>query len=183
MQRPSDWELIQACRNGDGAAWDALIGRYERLVFFIARHYRLDDADAADVVQMTFISALEALHVFRPDSNVKAWLTTVTRRHCWRVLNRYDRELPADESALELALATPTRQTPRDETLELAEWLHDYLNRLDDKCRQLLLALYFEGEDGLPYDVIVQQLGIARGSIGPTRARCLDKLRALIGEN
>ena len=181
MKQENDWQLVQRCRQGDGVAWDTLVGRYERLVYYVARQYGLVGDDAADIVQQTFTTMLESLHVFHQDSNLKSWLGTVAKRHAWRYLKRYDQEQVHTDSDLNESHIMTTQITPDDNNWEIAQWLTDGLNQISEKCRNLLYALYLE-DGGLPYDAVVAKLGISRGSIGPTRARCLAKLKQVMRE-
>lgn len=173
----TDWELIQACRRDDATAWQTLIARYERLVVAIPLRYGLTSADADDVAQRTFINLLESLGAFHPESNVKSWLITVARRNSWRVMERYDREQVNPEGDLvdsARALGMATRDDITD--WNIIEWLHDGLNALDDRCRRLLTLLYFAPEEPSYID-IARELDMPKNSVGPIRARCLERLR------
>lgn len=176
----SDWQLIQACKRGDGAAWQTVIDRYERLLFAIARRYGLTQSDAADVVQTTFIDMLKQLDQFHAESNLKGWLGTVGRRNAWRVLNRYDHEQvqsPPDLREMMAALGATTDGMSDD--FAVIDWLHDGLETLGGRCQQLVTLLYF---DEASYDDIAAALAMAKGSIGATRSRCLHKLRTILEE-
>lgn len=175
-----DYDLIQAARTGDNDAWRTLVERYQRLIFFIANQYNLTSTDADELVQMTFTTLLESLHVFHAESNVKSWLGTVAKRHAYRFLHRYDRVgVYAAEDLAQSELLTD--EAVEDERGELAEWLHDGLQRLRERCRNLLFALYFE-EDTPTYEEIAARFSMRVGSIGATRSRCLAKLREILGE-
>ncbi len=170
----TDWQLVEACRRGDGQAWDELVGRYERLVFSVPLNFGLNRQDAADITQHTFIVLMENLHTIQEDGNLAAWLGTVARRHTWRLHERHQRQA---EEAEESAVSLPDMDADeRRERWERLQWLHDGLSRLDEKCHKLLLVLYFETEEPV-YSQVAAQLGMAVGSIGPTRARCLQKLK------
>ncbi len=177
----TDWELVQACRADNEAAWDIMLNRYQRWVFFVPRRYGLTDADAADIVQITYTIMMDNLHVFHAESNIKAWLGTVAKRQTWLRLKKHDREdVYYEEDLSDSALLMSKSGKPQD-TLALADWLHDGLGRLGEKCRTLLLALYLE--DTKPsYDDISNRFGMSVGSIGPTRARCLKKLKEIMNE-
>ena len=90
----SDRELIEACRRGDGQAWQMVLDQYERLVFSIPLNSGLSAEDAADVTQLTFTIFMESLDRLRDDSNLAAWLSTVAKRHSWRVIRQRRRESP-----------------------------------------------------------------------------------------
>jgi RNA polymerase sigma factor (sigma-70 family) len=175
-----DYTLIQAARTGDNDAWRTLIERYQRLIFFIANQYNLTAADADELVQMTFTTLLESLHVFHAESNVKSWLGTVAKRHAYRFLHRYDRigVYAAEDLAGSKLLDS---QAVEDDRGELAEWLHDGLQRLRTRCRDLLFALYFD-DNSPSYEEIARRFKLRVGSIGATRARCLAQLRDILDE-
>ena len=84
----SDQKLIEACRKGDGQAWQTMLDQYERLVFSIPLNYGLSADDAADVTQLTFTILMESLDRLRDDSNLAAWLSTVAKRHSWRLIRQ-----------------------------------------------------------------------------------------------
>jgi RNA polymerase sigma factor (sigma-70 family) len=177
----SDAELIEACRQGQRQAWQNLIEKYERLVYSIPLRYGLSRADAADVAQLTFTILLQSLDSLQPDSHLAGWLTTVARRHTWRWMERHRREIASDD--LEISRSQPIWDGEPDgvslEEWERAAWLRAGMEGLDGRCRQLLLLLYFE-EDAVSYADIAAQLDIPAGSVGPTRARCLQKLKKIL---
>ncbi len=99
MQK-SDLELIEACRKGERQAWQMMLNQYERLVFSIPLNYGLSSEDAADVTQLTFTILMQSLDRLRDDSNLAAWLSTVAKRHSWRVMRQRRREGPENDTDL-----------------------------------------------------------------------------------
>lgn len=180
----TDDAIIAACRAGDTDAWMRMVRRYERLVFSVPLHHGLSHAEAQDVVQMTFAALLSQIDALQPGSNLGAWLCTVARRNTWRIFKKTARELqPAnDVDWEELARVLGERDAEVFEHWEVAQWLDRGLARLDERCRNLLLALYF-GEQTPTYSELAAKLDIALGSVGPTRARCLEKLRNILRED
>lgn len=171
----TDQELIQACRNGDAQAWEQVLERYERLVYSIPLFYGLPGEDAADLVQITFTILLQSLDNLQEDTRLGAWLSTVARRHTWRLLERRRREQAApDEDLAEMEWVGSVDEHP--EHWERVEWITAGLNRLSDRCRELLLALYFDPLEP-SYEEVAMRLSMPVGSIGPTRARCLERLK------
>jgi RNA polymerase sigma factor (sigma-70 family) len=170
---PSDVDLIRGCRAGDADAWDALVGRYERLVFSVALRNGLEPEDAADVTQMTFVALLDSLSALRADERLSSWLMTVARRQAWRVRRRREVERP---------LATVTQVVDPLADWDRAACVHDALQQLAPPCRELLLALYFDPAEP-SYAEVAARLGRSIGGIGPMRARCLQRMRALLGED
>lgn len=170
----SERELLQACQSGDEQAWDLLVARYERLVYSIALRSGLSPEDAADVTQITFIALLDSIDRLRDDQRLPFWLMTVARRQSWRLRHRRDQELPLGDPGQ--AAADPI------EDWERTAVVHEALQRLRAPCRDLLLALYFDPSKP-SYTEVAERLGRAVGGLGPMRARCLERLRAILGED
>ena len=171
----TDRDLIRACRSGDARAWERLLDKYERLVFSISLNYGLTTDDAADVTQITFTILLQNLNTLPDEIRLSAWLVTVARRHTWRLLARNRREAVNPDEDL-AGNETLGGIVDNRERWELAEWLNYGLSLLDKRCRQLLLALYFDTEQP-SYAHVADQLKMPLGSIGPSRARCLERMK------
>ena len=183
MKTP-DAKLIKACRGGDGGAWARLIRQYERLVFSIPLNYGLSREDAADITQITFTILMQSLDNLADDSNLGGWLSTVARRHTWRLMERGRRESASEivETADEARMLLGKSPSDTVEHWELVEWLNGGLSLVSEACRDLLTALYFDPAQP-SYNDIAASLGVSVGSIGPTRARCLQKLRQALQED
>lgn len=179
----SDRELLEACRQGDAHAWSCLLERYERLVYSVPLSCGLTAEDAADITQMTFICFLQGLGELGDDSNLGGWLATVARRHAWRLVAQRRRERVGYEADIVDELRHLSDGLGQRALLrwELLDWLNEGLNDLDGRCRELLLSLYF-APGPLTYADVAGKLGIAVGSVGPLRARCLQKLRHRLKE-
>jgi len=171
----TDRDLIRACRSGDARAWERLLDKYERLVYSISLNYGLTTDDAADVTQITFTILLQNLNTLPDEIHLSSWLATVARRHTWRLLARNRREAvnPDEDLAGNEILGGIVDNRER---WEQVEWLNHGLSLLDERCRQLLLALYFDAEQP-SYAHVANQLNMPLGSIGPTRARCLEQMK------
>jgi RNA polymerase sigma factor (sigma-70 family) len=180
-QDDSDRTLLAACRAGDAGAWERLVTKYERLVFSIPLNYGLPREDAADIAQRTFTSFIEQLDRLSDDSRLGAWLATVSRRYTWRVIERSRGEAPVDFALLEEQATLLGDVRDPLERWAFVEWLHGGLAALNDRCRALLLALYFAPAEP-SYADLAARLGLAVGSIGPTRARCLERLKQQLQE-
>ncbi len=186
----SDDVLIQRCREGVAAAWSTLVRRYQRLIFTIPRRAGLDDAAAADVFQVCFQRLFEHLDRLDDPSRVRAWLVTTAKHETLRQLQRA-RRMPqattgdADDGDAEDPLALVPDPSPLQDEQLAALQEHDRLrravDRLEPRARQLIELLFLQDEP-LPYSEISQRLGIPEGSIGPTRNRCLAKLRKLLDD-
>ncbi|MFQ5857075.1 MAG: RNA polymerase sigma factor [Anaerolineae bacterium] len=178
--RESDGGLIQACRKGDTRAWKRLLDRYERLVFSIPLSYGLSREDAADISQLTFTILIQSLETLPEDSRLGAWLATVARRHTWRMLKRKQREsVGRIEDLAESVSSLGKANRGSIERWELIEWLNHGLSLLSESCRDLLLALYFDPQQP-SYAEVAERRNMPVGSIGPTRARCLERLKQVL---
>jgi len=181
---PSDESLILACRGGDAAAWEALVERYQRLVYSIARHAGLDHEQSADVFQHVFAKLVEQLGKIEQPALIGVWLATTARHEAWRFSRR-------ERIERSNTLGTPDLAAPFSDSSLLPEALMLRLEQqhqvraavaaLDERCRRLLFLLFYR-TDTAPYAEVAAMLGISEGSIGPTRARCLRKLRDLLDD-
>jgi len=178
--RGTDRDLILACKVGRARAWDRLVAKYERLVFSIPRSYGLSREDAADVSQATFIALVGGLDSLTGESNVKAWLATVARRHTWRLMEKGRREGTGREDDLADTPWLLGHEKP-SERWETIDWLDAGLSQMGEPCRKLLTALYLDASEP-SYAEVSRRLDMPVGSIGPTRARCLQRLRAVLGD-
>jgi RNA polymerase sigma factor (sigma-70 family) len=169
--------LLARAAQGDQGAWNELVAEHSRLLWSVARSFRLDAADANDVVQTTWLRLLEHLDRIEDPSRLVGWLVTTARREAMRVLRRSGRERPVIEDTV---LDRPDDGPPVDSALlqdERNSALWQAFARLNEKCRQLLRVAVTHPQ---AYDEISEALGMPIGSIGPTRRRCLTQLRALL---
>jgi RNA polymerase sigma factor (sigma-70 family) len=168
-------DLVRGAAAGDERAWHQLVDRYSGFIWSIARGYRLDAADAADVVQTTWLRLLEHLDRLQDPARVAAWLATTTRRECQRTIRRSGRVVPTDN---EQQLEPDQALTPTPEALALVSErdraLWAAFSRLPDNCQRLLRVVVAAP---MPYDEVAAALGMPIGGIGPTRGRCLERLR------
>ena len=169
--------LLARAAQGDQRAWNELVEEHSRLLWSVARSFRLDAADANDVVQTTWLRLLEHLDRIEDPSRLVGWLVTTARREAMRVLRRSGRERPVVEDTV---LDRPDDGPPVDSALlqdERNRALWEAFSRLNEKCRQLLRVAVTHPQ---AYDEISEALGMPIGSIGPTRRRCLTQLKALL---
>ncbi|HMN30094.1 MAG TPA: sigma-70 family RNA polymerase sigma factor [Caldilineaceae bacterium] len=181
----SNAQLIQRCLHGDAQAWEGLVDRYARLVYSIPARYHLSAAEADDIFQDAFLALAQHLHEVQDPDRLPAWLITTTRRLVWRALSKRRLEQPVEdeelkESALAAALDQAGNTMPTLQALldgwSRQEALSQGLAWLSERCRQLLTMLYLD-ESEPSYETISTQLGIPKGSIGPSRTRCIQQLR------
>jgi len=166
-------EMVCAAALGESAAWDALVERYARLVWSVARAFGLSDADAADVSQTTWLRLAEHLPRLREPERVGAWLSTTARREAMRARARARRDLPLDD------LDVAQRGGDVDERLldgESAAAVWEAFASIPPPCQALLRLLLAE----YSYAEISEALDMPIGSIGPTRGRCLERLRVRV---
>ena len=183
--QPTDRELLIACRRGHESAWEALVDRYQRLIYAIPRRAGLPEDQASEVFQEVFATLLQKLNDITEPDRLHAWLVTTARRKTWRLLTK-ERSLQgnkADDDLREDMLAKMVDDAPLpDEVLERLEEQHRIrtaLSSLDVRCQKLLTMLYYESEPP-SYSAIAAAFGTSEGSIGPTRARCLKKMLRLL---
>jgi RNA polymerase sigma factor (sigma-70 family) len=184
-ERPDDRDLVSLCLDGDEAAWESLIRRYQRLVYSIPIRYGMGEEVAADVFQSVCVLLLEHLHALKDRGKLASWLITTTTRECWRLSHRLRREAPIGEMVEDDDPALPEvvdeRPLAEEEQIQLEEQqrVREAVNALPDRCRSLLELLYYDAASP-SYEEISRRLEMPVPSIGPTRARCLEKLRKLL---
>jgi RNA polymerase sigma factor (sigma-70 family) len=170
-------DLATRARHGEQRAWDVLVERYSPLIWSICRGHRLSDADAEDVVQRAWLQLVQQLDRIHDPVALPGWLATVTRRECLRVLHVMGRPQAAEYVQDADNLPDKQARTAEQELLEAER--HAALREafLDlPPSDQRLIALLIE-DPPVPYAQISARLGIPIGTIGPTRSRCLAKLR------
>ena len=169
--------LVTRARNGEKQAWDELIERYAPLIWSICCKYRLSRADADDVSQSVWLGLLDHLASLRDPAALPGWLATTTRRECGRVL-RVARRPDAPGYARSAGEGADEQTQVAEHELLTAERhaaLREAFAHLPPHCQQLIAMLI--KDPPVSYAEISAKLGIPLGSIGPTRARCLGKLR------
>jgi RNA polymerase sigma factor (sigma-70 family) len=180
--------LVQRCLNGDAAAWQALVQRYAPLVHSVPVRYGLTPAEVDDVGQEVFLALAQSLAQIEDPQRLSAWLMTTARRYSWRALYRRRQEQPAsadDLAATEsFSTSTPIGQQALTMNELLTGWqrqeaLQQGLQRLGDRCRQLLVLLFLDQSEP-SYEEVSTRLELPIGSIGPTRNRCLRQLRSIL---
>jgi RNA polymerase sigma factor (sigma-70 family) len=184
---PSDKQLLLSCRRGDESAWEALVNRYQRLMYAIPRRAGLDDDQAAEVFQEVFTTLFQKLNDIDDPDRLHAWLVTTAKRKTWRLISKARTTSQmhgseAEDGAADELAGIPDDAPLPDETLLKLEQQHEIrtaLGSLEERCRKLLTMLFYEPETP-SYSEIALSLKISEGSIGPTRARCLQKMLLLL---
>lgn len=180
-ERVSDEALVAACLNGEFSAWTQLVERYAALVHSVPSRHGLSPMEVDDVGQEVFLALARNLDRIEHPERLSAWLVITTRRLTWRALKRRNREqvvehddlsdqnLPQEVSGLEDLLDGWHRR----------EALQKAFSYLESPCRELLILLFLDVSEP-SYEEISQRLSMSKGSIGPTRNRCLAKLRSIL---
>jgi RNA polymerase sigma factor (sigma-70 family) len=172
--QPHVRSLLAAAAAGDERAWDELLDRFGSMIWAVARAHRLCDADAADVTQATWTALLTHLDQVKDPDRVGAWLATTARRECLRLLGQARSIVPYGDDLPE----AEEQQPHAAEGLEIDERdaaLWRSVGRLRDSDQALLRLL--TADPAPSYEEISAALDIPIGSIGPTRARALERLR------
>jgi RNA polymerase sigma factor (sigma-70 family) len=172
-------QLVAAARNGDANAWRALVARYSGMLRAKCRSYRLSNEDVNDVVQTTWLLAVQHLGQLKSDDHMGGWLATIAERECLKVVRRRSREtVSGDLGEMDL----PGVQTPSPEREIARSWLTRVLPTLVGQLSASQQVL-FKALTGMPephYADVARMTGRPLGSIGPSRARCLARLRVLL---
>jgi RNA polymerase sigma factor (sigma-70 family) len=170
--------LLERARDGDQESLRDLVRTLNPVLWRVARAQGLTAEDAADVVQTAWLELLRRLHEIQTPRAVTAWLITTTRRESWHRRQHARRDLPDGAAALDAAIdpgPMPYEQLLTDER-DRVLWRH--FERLSERCRDLLrIVSQVERPD---YTVIAEAFDMPHGSIGPTRGRCLTKLREML---
>ncbi|MCC6537471.1 MAG: sigma-70 family RNA polymerase sigma factor [Bryobacterales bacterium] len=172
-----DEAIVSGCLAGDQAAWDALIERYKALIYSFPFRYGLDAAEAADVFQDVCVIAYQELDTLREAKALRGWLARIAANECGRrrkARARLTGELP------EVADTAPeTDQTVLE--AEREQSVRDSVAQLGERCRNMVRMLFLD-DPPRPYHDVARELGLAIGSIGFIRARCLRQLEKLLRE-
>jgi RNA polymerase sigma factor (sigma-70 family) len=170
--------LVNDAKQGRREAIGELVSELSPLLWQVARASGLSSADAEDVLQSVWLNLLASLDDIRTPGSLTSWLVTATRRQAWRVRASDRRQRPVDHEWLtaipDAGADSEQHLIMKDEQRELWEALRS----LPGRCQKLLRIVAFVPRPD--YDDIAARLGMPRGSVGPTRGRCLDKLRSAL---
>ncbi len=180
----ADWpddRLVRECLRGKEAAWSALIDKYKNLIYSIPIKYGFSADDASDIFQAVCVELLSELPKLRNPRALPKWIIQVASHKCFHHKRLSQRVASSDADG-----EMPEQSTPADAERILREaqdeqHLRQALSEMPSRCRQLIQMLFFE-EPARPYQEIASELGLALGSIGFIRQRCLDRLRKRLEE-
>jgi RNA polymerase sigma factor (sigma-70 family) len=171
--------LVRQAATGDKGAWERLVDQYNRLIWSITREFKLVESDAADVVQTTWMRLIEHIDRLQHPDRVGSWLAATARNECLRCLAARKRVVLAHEGDTLEGVAENEPEV--DEALlaeERAAIVRAAMTQLPGRWQRLMEMLM--ADPPVSYARISDELGLPIGSIGPTRARCLARLRVLL---
>jgi RNA polymerase sigma factor (sigma-70 family) len=172
----SHGELLLRAAAGEREAWDALVDRFGQMVWSLARSFRLDDAAASDVAQTVWLRLIENVDRIQDPERLPGWLATTCRREALRMIKRSERSVPSDFE-YDVEDPSPSLESMMIEDEETREVVQAF-RELSEECQQLLRMLTVE--PALSYEEIAEATGRPVGSLGPTRGRCVERLKAAI---
>ena len=171
--------LVRRAADGDHWAWERLVDQYARLIWAITRDFKLGESDAADVFQATWLRLLEHIDRLEQPARVGSWLAATARNECLRSMAARKRiMLVHDDATLKEDVTSEPEVDERLLAEERAQAVRDAISCLPWRWRQLVELLM--ADPPASYAEISDQLGLPVGSIGPTRGRCLERLRVLL---
>ena len=175
-ERPNG-DLLAAAADGDSQAWSEIVDRYERLVWSVVRGYRLDEAASSDVSQTVWLRLVENCDRIRDPERLPGWLATTARNEALRLVRANKRTIPSEFEfdLVDESLPDLDASLIKEERLRR---LVEAFNEMGDDCQKLLRLL--TTDPPLDYDAIAELIDRPKGSIGPTRARCIEKLRRIM---
>jgi RNA polymerase sigma factor (sigma-70 family) len=171
----SDEELVFECLHGNEEAWRTLVEKYRNLVYSVPVKYRMPPEDAADIFQAVWTDLFSELPRLRNAGALRSWLVTVAGHKCYQWKRQQSMRTRASDPLIESAHPQVSLPDWRGE-IEREQMLRDALQELSPRCREMVRMLFFE-HPATPYKEVAERLGLAEGSIGFIRGRCLNKLR------
>ena len=177
----SDERLVAACLEGDDLAWSALIDKYKNLIYSIARRYGASPEDAGDIFQLVCVELFNDLPKLRKTTAVRSWLISVTthQSYHWKLKQRKQtgREQPLDDD--ERFGIDPVKRPDVLQEIEREQMMRDATSQLSARCQEMIHLLFYV-DPPVPYAEVARRLGLATGSIGFIRGRCLERLQKVL---
>ncbi|HET6933586.1 MAG TPA: sigma-70 family RNA polymerase sigma factor [Candidatus Angelobacter sp.] len=175
-----DEKLVQECLKGDERAWNRLIDKYKRLIYSVPVKYGLSPEDSADIFQNVCVDLFTNLAKLRKIESLRSWLITVATHKCFHYKKQQRQDVELD--AMEREVAEDVAAAPEIvQEIQEEQAVRDAIQKLSPRCADLVRMLFFE-QPPLPYAEVAQKLGLATGSIGFIRGRCLSRLQKILGE-
>jgi RNA polymerase sigma factor (sigma-70 family) len=180
----NDWDdnrLVKECLEGNEEAWSLLIDKYKALIYSIPVKYGLPPHEAADVFQSTCMELLTRLPALREPKALPKWLMQVAHHQCYRVKRQAQRVVSRDAEPDLPEPETPAVAEGLVQQTQEEQMLREAMRKLTPQCRKLVELLFFESP-ARPYTEVAAELGLALGSIGFTRQKCIERLRRNLDE-
>jgi RNA polymerase sigma factor (sigma-70 family) len=177
----NDTRLVKECLSGNEAAWAQLIDKYKALIYSIAIKYNLPPQEAADVFQSTCVELLVRLPELREPRALPKWLMQVAHHECYRVKRLSKRVVSRDSEENSPEPEVPPIAESLVQQTQEEQMLREAIAVLTPQCRRLVEMLFFESPSR-PYAEVAAELGLALGSIGFTRQKCIERLRRRLEE-
>jgi RNA polymerase sigma factor (sigma-70 family) len=172
----SDTRLVRECIGGKEEAWCALISKYKNLIFSIPVKYGFSADESTDIFQAVCLDLLSELPKLRKVKALPKWIMQITAHKCFHRKQQERRTEVSDPDDKQFEQSTPARAEEILREAEDEQGLRQAMAELPPRCRQLMRMLFYD-EPARPYQEIAETLGIAVGSIGFIRQRCLERLR------
>jgi RNA polymerase sigma factor (sigma-70 family) len=175
----SDERLVKACLNGDEQAWSALIDKYKNLIYSIPIKYGASPEDAGDIFQAVCLELFSQLSNLRKPAALRGWLVTITAHQSFHWKRKHRKRTNIEQTTLDDEGFGADPAVPPDDVTDEAEReqiMRDATARLSPRCQEMIRLLFYV-EPPLPYRDVAQRLGLAVGSIGFIRGRCLKRLQ------
>lgn len=176
-----DARLVKECLTGHEEAWSALVEKYKALIYSIPVKYGLPPHEAAEVFQRTCVELLTRLPELREPKALPKWLMQVAHHQCYRWKREQQRLVSRDADATLPEPATPAMAENLVQQTQEEQMLREAMVRLTPQCRRLVELLFLETPPR-PYAEVAAELGLAPGSIGFTRQKCIDRLRRYLDD-
>jgi RNA polymerase sigma factor (sigma-70 family) len=185
LLQSAEWtnsRLVQECLRGNEDAWNMLVDRYKNLIYSIPLRYGLPPQDAADIFQAVCLDLFNEMARLRDAEALQAWIVRVTNHKCyhWKRQN-HPVNGDLDEHGIDGISADSPAATELMAELEREQMVRESIEKLPPRCREMISLLFFE-HPPQPYNEVAEKLGLARGSIGFIRGRCLKRLKRILQE-
>jgi RNA polymerase sigma factor (sigma-70 family) len=177
----NDLQLVNKCLSGSEEAWGLLIDKYKALIYSIPQKYGLPPHEAADVFQATCVELLVRLPELREPRALPKWLIQVAHHQCWKWKQQSQRMVSHDSQPDVPEPETPAVAETLLQEAHEEQMLREAMAKLSTKCRRLIELLFFE-TPSRRYSEVAEELGMAVGSIGFTRQKCIQRLRRELHE-
>jgi RNA polymerase sigma factor (sigma-70 family) len=177
FQPKSDRDLVRGCLQGNDDDWNLLLARYKNLIYSIPIRYGLSKAEANDIFQIVCLDLIQQLANVKDPQALPKWLMQVTAHKCFHWKRQQARLVSRDDADASVPEEIVAAQVELDlHEVEQEQILRNARAALSTKCQELIRMLFYE-EPSRPYRQVAESLGLATGSIGLLRQKCLDRLR------